>query len=152
MQFIKKFQNEQYCTFASVVSEPAQSLLMDIWNEELQSIEYIMTVMNYSLQVIYDHKLDCWLSDVGKLEALFEFDYEATGAFLIRMLKDSPLRKYAFIHRSSTKHSNGQSLGPIVRLFVEAGIEVKVCASSVIAMEWLLMPNVMHTSRPVLVA
>jgi hypothetical protein len=150
MQSIKQFQNEHHRIFASVVSEPRQGLLMDIWNGKVQSTEDLLKVLDYSLHAIHDHQLECWFSEVSKLEALFDYDNEAAGSFLIRKLKGSPLRKFAFIHRSSHKQASGGSLDCLVRIFIEAGVEVKVCGTSVMAMQWLLMPAAIKKTRPVL--
>jgi hypothetical protein len=150
MKSIKQFQNEQHRIFASVVSEPKQGLLMDIWNGKTQSIEDLMKVLGYSLHAIHEHQLECWLSDVSKLEALFDFDNEAVGSFLIRKLKDSSLRKFAFINRRSHKQANGHNLDRLVRIFIDAGVEVKICRTSVLAMQWLLMPTLVKKTRPVL--
>ncbi|MFT6153803.1 MAG: hypothetical protein ACJA0E_001296 [Bermanella sp.] len=147
MQSIKQFQNNQNRIFASVVSEPKQGLLMDIWNDQAQSVEDLELVVNYSLKSIDDYQLSSWLSDISKLEAFFDFNGEAAARYLKRKLKHSSLRKFAFIHRSN-RHLHSHSLNRLVTIFLDAGIEVKMCASSVMAMRWLLMPTLTKKGKP----
>ena len=64
MQSIKQFQNDQSRLYASVVSEPRQGLLMDVWNGQAQSTENMKQVLDYSLNSIKEHNLSSWLSEV----------------------------------------------------------------------------------------
>jgi hypothetical protein len=147
MKSIKQFQNNQQRIFASVVHETQQGLLMDVWNGQAQSVEELELVVNYSLKSIQDYQLSSWLSDVDKLEAFFDFNAEAAAKSLKNKLKGSSLRKFAFIHRSN-KQLHSHSLDRLIAIFIDAGIEVKMCASSLIAMRWLLMPTLMEKGKP----
>ena len=74
MQSIKQFQNEQNRIYASVVSEPRQGLLMDIWTGQAQSSKDMMKVLDYSLVSIKDHNLSSWFAEISKLDALFDIE------------------------------------------------------------------------------
>jgi hypothetical protein len=149
MNSIKQFQTNQQRIFASVVREAKQGLLMDVWNGQAQSVEELELVVNYSLKSIQEHQLSSWLSDVDKLEAFFDFNAETAAKSLENKLKGSSLRKFAFIHRSN-KQLHSPSLDRLIVIFIDAGIEVKMCASSLIAMRWLLMPTLIEKGKPLL--
>jgi len=146
MQSIKQFQNTQQRIYASVVCEPRQSLLMDIWNGQPQLMEDMTLVLDYSLLSIREFGLSCWLSEVSKLESLFELDPSAAEEYLTRHLKGSPLKKFAFIYR----RANTASLNKLMNVFAAAGVEVKVFSTSVMAMQWLLLPVLVKNEQPLL--
>lgn len=146
MQSIKQFQNEQNRIYASVVSEPRQGLLMDIWTGQAQSSKDMMKVLDYSLVSIKDHNLSSWFAEISKLDALFDIDPDSAEEYIARHVAQSPLRKMAFIHRSNkTRHVNR-----ITRVLKGAGIEVKTFATSVMAMQWLLLPTLVRKALPAL--
>lgn len=146
MQSIKQFQNDQSRLYASVVSEPRQGLLMDVWNGQAQSTENMKQVLDYSLNSIKEQNLSCWLSEVSKLDALFEVDSEGAEAYLRQHLAQTPLRKIAFVYKAAgVKH-----IDTITRIFIRCGVEVKACATSVMAMQWLLKPRLVNKPEPVL--
>ena len=146
MQSIKQFQNDQSRLSASVVSEPRQGLLMDVWNGQTQSTENMKQVLDYSLSSIKSDHLSCWLSEVSKLDALFDVDPDSAEVYLRQHLLHSPLCKFAYVYKSArVKH-----IDKITRVFIRCGVEVKACASSVMAMQWLLKPQVVNKPEPVL--
>ena len=146
MQSIKQFQNDQKRIYASVVSEPRQGLLMDIWNGQAQSLDDMKEVLDYSLLSIKENNLSCWLGEVSKLDALFDMDAESAEKYIIQHLDDTSLRKFAFIHKPTQK----RHLDRIIRVFASVGIEVKTFATSVMAMQWLMLPTLVKNSKPVL--
>lgn len=146
MQSIKQFQNDQSRLYASVVSEPRQGLLMDVWNGQAQSTENMKQVLDYSLNSIKEHNLSSWLSEVSKLDALFEVDPEGAEVYLRQHLAQTPLCKIAFVYKAAgVKH-----IEKITRIFIRCGVEVKGCATSVMAMQWLLKPRLVNKPEPVL--
>ena len=149
MQSIKQFHNDQQKIFASVVSEPRQSLLMDIWNGEDQEFDDLVKVMDYSLKSIKENGLQSWLGEVRKLESLFELDQRGASHYLNAQLSDSDLSKYAFV--SVNKETQNQSA--MIDVLEENGVEVKTFSTKVMAMQWLLLPaesQKVCTLRPVL--
>lgn len=144
MQSIKQFQNDQKRIYASVVSEPRQSLLMDIWNGQPQTLQEMLQVMDYSLQRLKDDHINCWLSEVSKLDALFELDEDIAVSYVAKHLENTPLKRFAFIKRAS----NYSKLNQITQVLKDAGIEVKSFSTSVMAMQWLLSPLEVECSMP----
>lgn len=146
MQTIKQFQNSQQRIFASVVCEPRQSLLMDIWNGQPLWAEDMAQVLDYSLLSIKECALSCWLSEVSKLERLFELDSKAAEQYLIRHLSNASLRKFAFIYR----HENTEQTNRIIKVLADLGVVAKGFSTSVMAMQWLLLPAHNVSKHPML--
>jgi len=137
MQPIKQFQNQEGRIYASVVCEPRQRLLMDVWSGELKTQTEVAEVVDHCLSSIEQHGIEAWLCDVSKLEGLFEEGAQAAADYLKSRLKNANLKKFAFISRKPSNTS--RSL--LVNTLSNHDVEVKTFACNATAMQWLLVPS-----------
>lgn len=136
MQPIKQFQNKEGRIYASVVCEPRQKLLMDVWSDSVSNPTELADVVEHCLSAIKKHGIDSWLCDVNKLERLFEDSSDAAIIFIQSYLQDSGLRKFAF----TTRKPSNASRQLLESTLTECGVEVKTFACNATAMQWLLVP------------
>ena len=134
MQSIKQFQNDEKRIYASVVSEPRQGLLMDIWSGQYKTKAECKQVLDYSLSSLSEYNLVCWLSDISQLEEIFQGNTSSLENDVFNQLLLSPLKKLAVIK----KGRDVKNADKIIQVFIRAGIEVKQFSTSIHAMQWLL--------------
>lgn len=137
MQPIKQFQNNEGRIYASVVCEPRQRLIMDVWSGELKTQAEVSNVVDHCLTSINEHGIEAWLCDVSKLEGIFEDGAQAAADYMKSRLNDANLKKFAFISRKPANSS--RSL--LINTLSANGVEVKTFACNATAMQWLLVPS-----------
>jgi len=138
MNAIKRFENEDGRFYASVVCEPEQSLLMDVWTGELTSQDQVVAVMDYCVGCIQKQGLESWLCDVSQLEGLIEESAKEAANYFKNQLVETSLKKFAFI----SKKASNTSRTLVSSVLAAQGIEVKTFANNALAMQWLLLPSI----------
>ena len=137
MQPIKQFQNQEGRIYASVVCEPRQSLLMDVWSGEMKSHSDVENVVEHCLTTIKQHGIEAWLCDVSKLEGMFASSAQAAADYMQERLQNANLKKFAFISRKPLNPNRTM----IINTLTANEVEVKTFACNATAMQWLLVPS-----------
>ncbi len=137
MQSIKQFQNQKQVTFASVVSEPKQDLLMDVWNDQNHEDLNAIEVLDHCFDCIHEDNLSNWLSDASELEKFIETCDKAESDYIAINIKHSDLKKFALVSRKPSKAKGSR----LTNLLKDCGVEAHTFKSSMLAMQWLLVPS-----------
>ncbi len=137
MVAIKKFEDKQGRTFASVYRDNDQGMLMNVFSRHISDPQDIERVLNFSFEQIKRRKLRCWLSDISQLDTILEKPMEAARKSFSKKLEGCLIKQFAFIsHRDET-----QDRKKIINLLSHHGIKVKTFSSFTKAVDWLVVPK-----------
>ncbi|EAT11534.1 hypothetical protein HF888_12560 [Bermanella marisrubri] len=141
MQPIKHFYDHDGEHVATVLLESNQGLITVIWQGSINEVYYVQCVMDYVLQCTQQMGIDHWLWDLTQVR------YAIDGApnLIIQSLENTKVyrqvRQCAFI----SKRDDNPHRRKITQSLAEQGVEVRLFATQVKALDWLLVPDVQDT-------
>lgn len=138
MQQVKHFTNENERIFASVIVDTEHQLLSCLWCSEALAPGQVEDVTDYCAKSIQELDIQYWLNDVTQLHNQYQMHSAEAQKSALDYLSSANLKKFALV---SMREAN-PSRSALLHAVKQCGVEVRTFKSSVLACEWLLVPNI----------
>ncbi len=138
MQQVKHFTNEHERIFASVMVDTEHQMLSCSWRAEALAPGQVEVVTDYCAKSIQDLNIQYWLNDVTNLHSQYQSHSAEAQKSALEYLTSANLKKFALV----SKREANPSRSALIHVLKQCGVEVRTFKNTVLACEWLLLPNI----------